>query len=75
MRKIKTEKVILNLLYGRLSKWIDVNKVDKKSDRGEKIGFKICRRKKIDSRMRTFCIVKSVKRKFVNRKKWNKICG
>lgn len=36
-----------------------VNKVDTKSDRGEKFSFKIIRGKKINGGMRTFCIVKS----------------
>ncbi len=40
--------------------WIIVNKVDKKSERGEKFRFKIIRRKKMDGRMRTFGIVKTV---------------
>ena len=40
--------------------WIIVNKVDKKLERGEKFRFKIIRGKKIDSRMRTIRIVKSV---------------
>lgn len=41
-------------------RWIIVNKVDKKLERGEKFRFKIIRGKKIDSRMRTIRIVKSV---------------
>ena len=40
--------------------WIIVNKVDKKLDRGEKFIFKVIRGKKIDGRMRTIGIVKSV---------------
>ena len=40
--------------------WTIVNKVDKKLEIVEKFSFKIDKRKKIDSGMRTFCIVKSV---------------
>ncbi len=54
---ITTEKSP-NALGGQ--NWIIVNKVDKKLERGEKFRFKIIRGKKIDSRMRTIRIVKSV---------------
>ena len=50
--KVETNRVFKN--------WIIVNKVDKKSEREEKFRFKIIRGKKIDSRMRTIRIVKSV---------------
>ena len=46
----------LQKFYG----WIIVNKVDKKSERGEKFRFKIIRKKKMDGRMKTFDIVKTV---------------
>ena len=40
--------------------WIDVNKVDTKSDKGEKISFKIIGRKKMYSGMKTLYVVKSI---------------
>lgn len=43
-----------------LADWIIVNKVDRKSDGGEKNIFKNIGRKKIDGGMRSFAVIKTL---------------